>query len=358
MEGGYCMNLRNNHIVFITPGFPKDKNDINCIPPLQIYTEQLMETYPELKVSVVTLQYPHEKKMYTWKGVDVYPCFMGHNPWKSPLKWRKAVRTIERIRAKHRVDLTHCFWYTDTVLVGRKIKRRQKIPMLITLMGQDSKKKNKYLKLIKVKEPKVIALSERQAREFEGNSGYRVSETIPWGIRETELYAEEPERTIDILGVGSLNDIKDYDRFLETIALLKIKKPGISVKVLGGGRPLNAYREQTLSMGLDQQVEFVGEVSRTEVLEYMKKSKVLLHTSKTESLGYVFYEALANGMRIVSTPVGVAKEGEFWSLGSSSKELCAGLLNQLQFKVRSVSKIPMMSETVKEYIQLYGRISV
>lgn len=349
------MSSNNKHIVILTPGFPADEADINCIPALQLYVQSLLEQQ-NVTVSVVTLQYPNIKAPYSWNDCEVTPCYQGRSKWRSPFKWRKAVVTIDKLNKRNPIDLIHCFWYTESVLVGKKCKRKFGIPLLITLMGQDSKKKNKYLKLIKVKNPYVVALSKFQAEEYKTSTGQSCQEIIPWGIQKNDISVSQNDKSEVILGVGSLTGIKNYPLFIDVIAQIKRNSPDIEVRILGGGYLEKQLKELVVNTGLDKNIKIFGEVSRNEVINHMRECKVLLHTSKSESFGYVFIEALANGMRIVSTPVGIAEKTSYWGVGESVKDLAQEVLNKLASKDKYQPKIPLMADTVEKYASIYEHL--
>ncbi len=66
-------------------------------------------------------------------------------------------------------------------------------------------------------------------------------------------------------------------------------------------------------LGLSETVKFLGSISQNEVAEWMRKSKCLLLSSKSEGMPNVVVEALASGIPVVATDVGdvsaVIREG-------------------------------------------------
>jgi glycosyltransferase involved in cell wall biosynthesis len=86
------------------------------------------------------------------------------------------------------------------------------------------------------------------------------------------------------------------------------------------------------------------------VLRWMASARVLLHTARFESYGYVLAEAAAAGCRVVGTPVGIARSvGE---TGSAEQALAEQVMGALAETVR-ISRMPfLMEETVAAYLQL------
>ena len=115
-------------------------------------------------------------------------------------------------------------------------------------------------------------------------------------------------------------------------------------------------KEMTNKYGIDKNIEFTGLLSRKEIFKLMKKSKIFVHPSKFEGSGFVFAEALANGMNIVSFNVGYAQQSSKWFIAkdendfiSITNKLLSGNLN---FEPLNIFPI---SETIKKYNKLYNR---
>ena len=85
------------HILFLTPGFPKDENDFNCIPPFQNFLEKFITEYPSIKISVLAFQYPYQNKHYEWNRINVIPLKGENIRLKKPFIWLRTIREAERI---------------------------------------------------------------------------------------------------------------------------------------------------------------------------------------------------------------------------------------------------------------------
>ena len=97
-----------------------------------------------------------------------------------------------------------------------------------------------------------------------------------------------------------------------------------------------------------------GLCENARVLALMKESKTLVHTSRFESQGYVFLEALASGMQIVSRRVGLARSTPQWSIAESREEFVVALLQSLEStQVRESIQEHPISQTVNQYLTLY-----
>ena len=217
-------------------------------------------------------------------------------------------------------------------------------------MGQDVLPANKYARLLGGFD--LIALSKKQQQILKNNYN-KSSRIIAWGI-QPENFPEISDKTIDILGVGSLNSVKNYSLFVEIIAQLSQQYKKIKVEIIGDGNLREDLENEIALKKLDEIIVLTGQLSRKEVLLKMSKAKILLHTSRFESFGMVFLEALYSQMQIVSFEVGIAEASEYWHIGSTKKELLEKLELAMQNKKMPAFKETFTIEkTLSEYCKIY-----
>jgi 1,2-diacylglycerol 3-alpha-glucosyltransferase len=342
------------HVLYITPGFPNGYSDTKCIPVLQMLCKaMLLES--EITISIIALDHPFQEKDYVWNGIHVYSCGGANAKWPYKLfNLIKAAKKIKRINRIKKIDLVHSFWLQDTALLGSYVKRKYKIPHIVTLMGQDVLLSNQYLRLLKNSNASFISLSKFQNEIFKKNTSLNTS-IIPWGVDVNEFSVfNEKEREYDIIGIGWLSKVKKLDHFLQVINHLKEKKPNARVLIIGSGEEELSLRKYAKELHLQDMVTFIGLLEREEVLKYMTKSKILLHTSSYESFGYVFIEALASGMKVVSYPVGIAADCSIIHSGKTIDELSDKINLLLSDPFVAEKKIYYdIQETCAKYVNLY-----
>lgn len=341
------------HIVLITPGFAANNNDTVTIPALRAFAAELARQ--QVKVTVLALEYPARVDTYDVDGVTVYSCGGNNRPW--PLKLialYKAARLFAAINKAQPVTHIHSFWWQHTVMLGNYLSGKYKLPHLTTLMGQDVQRDNIYARWLPVKNNTVVALSAYHAKHYTATFAKQPAAVIPWGIDKHDTVAAPPVRDIDVLGVGWLSAIKNYKLFVEVIAIVVKHKPAIKCLIAGDGEQRTALQQQIAALGLENTIQITGLLPRSEVLQLMASSKVLLHTSGFESYGYVFAEAWVNDMQVVSTPVGIANTTNA-HIGSNAEELADKLLVVLNgTATQPAPVVPLMADTVKQYMQLYN----
>ena len=105
-------------------------------------------------------------------------------------------------------------------MVGNVLSKKFNCEHICTLMGQDVKSNNRYLRLSKNENIKIIGLSQNQSDQFLQLTNRKVDDTIHWGIDDQNF--KNIDRDIDLLAVGSLIPLKNYSLFIRLIAELKI----------------------------------------------------------------------------------------------------------------------------------------
>lgn len=123
-------------------------------------------------------------------------------------------------------------------------------------------------------------------------------------IDKVKVSKKFPRPTVIYIGRFSLN--KRIDWLLQATAILKKKFPDMKTLVVGTGT--KKLREKLLNMrdelGLEENVEFTGEISEVEKIELLKKSHALILPSTTEGCPLVLIEAMACSVPVVASNVG------------------------------------------------------
>jgi len=348
----------DKHILLLTPGFPKDETDSSCLPYLQTYFKAVAVAYPNIRFSAISVNYPFEKKTYKCHNITVYAC--GGKNRKLPFKiwnWQQCFSYFNQINKIQKVDYINSFWLRECAVVGDFLSRFKKLPHCVSMIGQDARASNRYLPFFNFNRFKITCLSEFQANIFEKNTQRKVDKVIPLGL-DTNDFANislSQERTIDILGVGNLGPIKNYQLFVKMIARLKNKFPNIRSCIIGSGNFEMDLKQQIRNLEIEENITLAGHLSRETVLDYMQCSKILLHTSIYESQGYVFLEALFLGMHVVSFEVGIAQNLEQWKVVEDEDAMELALIHLLQKEKKHESiMLYSVEETVATYANIYG----
>ncbi len=364
MNNKLTTNEMTKRLLLLTPGFAASETDHNCIPPLQALVRGLLRRGAE--VHIVALEYPFTDQPYRWHGAVVYPCNGRNRRWMKLLTVWRAIRRSKDILNVCEINIIHSFWMRMAAGVGERVAARHNIPHITTLMGQDVLPSNRgYLKQVSTEWfQRLVVLSAFHNDALEKTTGQRAAHIIPWGLWESAAPTAPAERRpLDVLGVGSLVSVKNWSKWLQTLALVAQTRPDLQAELIGDGPERRKLEALCQRLGLSGQVHFAGNLPRQKVLNRMTESKVLLHTADFESFGFVFPEAAQAGCRIVSTPVGIAPEMGAAG-GFSEAELAAGVLDALSTLAHlsndKMTSDPMANrfisaDTVAAYLDLYSK---
>jgi glycosyltransferase involved in cell wall biosynthesis len=318
---------RDETLVILTPGFPKDEADCTCLPMQQSFARTLKELYPRLNIIILSFQYPYHKEKYKWFGISVIP-FNGRNKGGlSKLLLRKKINAeLKEITKENKITGILSFWYNECALVGKRFANKNGIKHYCWILGQDARESNKYIKYIRPEAGELIALSDFIQDEFEKNHGIRPQHVIPPG---PDSYRDDPkqlsvltkERDIDVLAAGSLIPLKQYDIFIEIVAEIKKQLPGIKAMLVGDGPEKDKLRNLIAKLELQGNIALTGELSHPEVLQLMQRTKLFLHPSSYEGFGVVCLEALYGGASVISFVKPMQKSIKNWHIVRTKEEM-------------------------------------
>lgn len=316
------MNKDKKTLVILTPGFAKDETDSTCLPLQQQLVKTLKEINPQLNIIILSFQYPYHTEKYRWLNTMVLP-FNGRNKGGLPrlLLRRKLNTALKKIHTQTPIDGLLSFWYGECALVGHRFADTHGLQHFCWILGQDAKKENSYPRRASLRPGELIALSDFLQTEFERNHGIKPGYLIPAGIDAKQFNATNQERNIDILGVGSLIPLKQYDLFIEAVADIKKQLPAVKAVLIGNGPEMERLKDLIKKSELETTITVTGELSYTEVLQWMQRAKLLLHPSSYEGFSGVCLEALYAGSHVISFCKAMNQEIEHWHIVKSKEEM-------------------------------------
>jgi glycosyltransferase involved in cell wall biosynthesis len=147
--------------------------------------------------------------------------------------------------------------------------KKIKSPHFNWILGQDAKTNNRYVNRIKAPAHELVAISDFIQKEFKRNYGITPQHVIAPGIDKLQLPFQNVKKTIDILGVGSLIPLKQFDVFIETIVLLKKDFPSIRARLIGEGPEKSKLEALIKTYQLEDNVLLTGSLPYEKVLEQL-----------------------------------------------------------------------------------------
>lgn len=141
------------------------------------------------------------------------------------------------------------------------------------------------------------------------------NELTAWGIDEDKirvvpsfyldadkLQAGVTEKKFDVVFAGRLVPNKGLDKLLMAME----KLPAASLLVIGDGPRRKYYEQLANNLGIAKNVYFAGWLpGQEDVIEYMQKARVFVMPSLSEGGPRIALEAMACGLPVVATAVGV-----------------------------------------------------
>jgi 1,2-diacylglycerol 3-alpha-glucosyltransferase len=339
------------NLVIISPGFPIDENDSTCLPFLQLIIKELMKQ-GNIKITVIAEQYPMSEN-YTWNGISVITLRKKESKlYYKIFRFFRLKHILKKLNKHEKINVIHNFWFSNSVLITDKFAASNSIKHITTLAGQDVLPANPALKKLDSYKGQLFCTSQFQLEKLLENYNVK-AEIIELGIEK--IKPGLGERTIDLIFCGWINTLKNYNQFIEIVSAINRITALNKVVVCGGGDDLSILREKIKLLGLQSLIEVKGEIPRANVIEQMRKSKILIHTSGYESFGLVLIEGLACGCYVISKPVGVALTEPQIIKCSTTEEFIDRSLLFLDKKVAnnlSVFNYPV-SKTVSKYLEVY-----
>jgi glycosyltransferase involved in cell wall biosynthesis len=345
----------NKAIVILTPGFPADESDSSCIPALQDYVSGLHKKFPDLKIIVLAFQYPFKKGWYKWNGIDIFSAG-GQNRkyFFRIITWFKILSQLKKIYREDSIQALHSFWLIESAFIAQWFAKRKTVKHIATLFGQDALAANRYLRFLNFERMTIIANSEFTAQTFFNSTNREANKIIPFGLNMNEINAGTDKIKYDVVGVGSLAKIKNYDLFIDIIAELAKTFPELKSLIIGEGDQRTHLQNRIDSYKLEHVIELKGSLSRPEVFQYLDQSKIFLHTSSYESSCHARLEALAFGCSVVSFDNGYLPKQPMVHVCRNKEEMIFTLQELLKAgKPLSKPVVNSINETVTGFHEIY-----
>src|SRR6187402_2375936 len=147
-------------LVILTPAFPANETGENWIPFQQMLLRSIKKLYPEIKIIVLSFIYPHTTSSYNWYDMEVFSFDgMAYRKFRRPLLWRNIWRKLNAIKKERKITAIFSLWCGECALIGRYFGKRNSINHFIWICGQDARKSNKMVKLIRPLSIELIAMA-------------------------------------------------------------------------------------------------------------------------------------------------------------------------------------------------------
>jgi glycosyltransferase involved in cell wall biosynthesis len=124
-------------------------------------------------------------------------------------------------------------------------------------------------------------------------------------------------RHFRFLTVALLTPKKAANILLDAFHMAYKGNHGVNLRIVGDGEELGRLKEQTVRLGINHQVEFLGQMAQDQVRREIDNSDAFVLSSLHETFGVVVVEALSMGKPVIATRCGGPESivrTEYWLL--------------------------------------------
>lgn len=264
--------------------FNKNKNLVLYLNGYTIHVITKVNFFPKIKKSnILFYQFYHACKKFISKNLDIekFDIIHAHN-----LIW------MGLITSKLSKDL-----------------KLTKIPVIVTehstdfLSGKISKKNTLLIKRlsenIDVLLPVGFGLKKIMMNITKTKNVHQLDNMID----TNKFYTNRNHKKLfKFISIGSLEYKKGFDSLLK--AFNKLEHENVNLTLIGDGPSRSELEQLIVELNLQTKVELKGAINPNEIPKLLANSNAFVLTSRYETFGVVYIEALASGLPIIATKTG------------------------------------------------------
>lgn len=309
-------------IAIVVPGFSAHADDW-AIPALQTLFSRLATHHD---IQLFSLRYP-AAGVYRFAGLTHRAMGGGERHGVSALPaWMRLVQAIRQQHQQQPFDLLHAFWADEPGFLAALAARLMGRPLIVSLGGWELS----HLPQIGYGAQRLrtrrwmIGLALRQAQVILANSAYQHDQCrahglpatkvrfLPWAVDATRFQPPAsrawPPDPPTLVQAASLIPVKHQRLLLEVLRLSQRHLPTLRLTLAGSG-PLQAeLMALAQQYGLADHIGWPAQVAYPAMPRLYQQSHLYVQSSWHESQGMAVLEAMACGLPVIGTPVGVVRE--------------------------------------------------
>ncbi|MBW2976261.1 glycosyltransferase family 4 protein [Candidatus Woesearchaeota archaeon] len=227
-----------------------------------------------------------------------------------------------KIIKKEGIGMVHAHWILPQGFVGVFLKKRFKVPLLVTVHGSDLfPLKNIFFKNLQhfvIKNADYvtvnsIATKNELIKRFPDYSP-KIS-VIPMGI-DTELFRQRKaarpkkyEKKKLLLFVGRLSEQKGLQYLIDSMRDIVKYEPKVKLLIIGTGPYKKVLKEKAKTLGVESYIQYLGSLPKSDVARHYNFCDIFILPSisskiGTEALGLSLIEAMSSGCAVIGTNSG------------------------------------------------------
>ena len=304
---------------------------------------------------------------YTPKGFQVIAI---NESYDRPILKRmiKTIRTIKKVHSKEKFDWFHGIWTFPSGFLAVLLGKIWGVDSLVSIQGGGLArvKKISYGGRMKIVDRFFIRWTLRNANHLCAETNFqknlisdvrtrkRVS-VIPYGVNiDLFKYQAKPlNEPLKIIHIANLNLVKDQKTLIRALHCIR-KEIDARLTIIGPDFLNGKIQRFVHQLGLKNYVHFTGFIPHQEIPFYLHKAHMMLHTSLHEGMPLVAVEAMASGVVVCGTKVGIIADlSPNYCIGVSIGDYLA-LANQVIQLVKNKAQYLELQQKGREWAQQFS----
>ena len=275
----------------------------------EVAIKEITDRLPDFEFDMITVNLDGKQKAEEQLGrVKIYRIGDGKmSKYIFPLIAKKFAK---KLHEKNTYDAIWAMMANQAGLAALFFKKiNPNIPFLLTLQEGDSEMDiwvrtwfiRPLYKNIYRKADYIQAISNFLADRAKKLGAKCPIQVVPNGVNQITDYRfkikDNKEKTI--ITVSRLEKKNGVDILIHAIKELQAK-----LLIVGGGSMESELKKIAKDLGVEDKIEFIGNIPQEDVNGYLEKTDIFVRPSRSEGLGSAFLEAMAFGLPVIGTPVG------------------------------------------------------
>jgi glycosyltransferase involved in cell wall biosynthesis len=308
------------HICYVIAAYHASRDDI-WLPAIVDTIERVAAVH---EVTVIALRQPTRRPAYTLAGARVVTLGLesSHGPLGRAQVLCGGIAAVLRRHRQRPIDLVHGVWADEAGAVAVVAARLMRRPSFVYAIGGElvalpdigyggalGRGGRLTTRLSLALADVVVAQSGTTLSLVRARGRTRDTHLIPTGVDTAVFHAPRADAhttgTQRILFVGNLIPVKDPMLLLAAFARVAATRAAVTLEYVGDGAQRGAIEERAAQLGLAGRVVVRGQVSRDELADLYRTATLLAVPSRSEGQPLVAAEAIASGLPVVGTRVGI-----------------------------------------------------
>ncbi|MVM41713.1 glycosyltransferase [Spirosoma sp. HMF3257] len=280
--------------------------------------EEVAKEYDLVVFSLVNVVDRFEPKGYNLIGVP----FEGYTSILIRFNWLSAKVIYQHFLNKF--HLIHAFWAFPSGTLAMLVGKLLGLKTILTFAGGEVtnipsisygqfryERVKKIIKFTSKNVDVLIAPSNYQARKIRDAVLFKRLEVIPFGIdlKKFPVIEKPLHSPYQFIYVGDINKVKDLPTLIRTFTII-CHKVEARLAIMGLDTLNGEIQAMVRKLNLTDKITFHGRQLNSELTFFLRKAHVLLHTSLSDAQIVAVNEALASGVAVCGTRVGLIDDLE------------------------------------------------